>query len=423
MLARLMEAGGQVSSDPADADIIVVNTCCFIESATDEAIDTILALAAYKKKGRCRRLIVTGCLPERFREETAAALPEVDIFLGTGAFERIVDAVQDGLNQGTCLLPDPDNIHSDQPLPRKPFCPHSAYLKIAEGCSRHCTYCIIPKLRGRMKSRPLESLISEAKDLIGRGVKELTLVAQESTAFGTDLKPATDLPRLLQRLAEIDPAVWIRFLYGHPESLTQAVARTVADHPNLCAYFDVPIQHAADNILRRMGRRYTRADLLCLFETLRGILPDAALRTTVLVGFPGETKRDFKALVDFVEQVGFDHLGVFAYSDAEDLPAHHLAGHVPPEAAQERLEELMACQQSISARKLQKRLGHVVEVLVEALDDEGQWVARCQRQAPEVDGTVLIPADLAKRRLVCGRFEKVRIIKTLEYDMVGELVE
>jgi ribosomal protein S12 methylthiotransferase len=422
MLARLTAAGWQVTAEPGAADLIVVNTCSFIESAADESIDTILALATHKKTGRCKRLIVAGCLPERFREETAPALPEVDLFLGTGAYDRIVDAARDTLARGTCLLPDPDAALPADPITRQPLVGHSAYLKIAEGCSRRCTYCIIPKLRGRRKSKPLETLQAEAKALIRGGVRELTLVAQETTDYGRDLNPPLDLALLMEAVAGLDPAVWVRFLYGHPDSLTPAVYGAVARFPNLCPYFDIPIQHAADGLLRRMGRDYSRDDLMRLFDKIRGALPDVALRTTVLVGFPGETGRDFEQLADFIEQVRFDHLGVFAYSDADDLPAHHLRNHVAPHVAQARLEDLMARQQLISAANLERFLGRTLEVLVEDLGEDGLWTARSQFQAPEVDGTVLIADDPGNPKLTRGCFVTVRVVETLDYDVVGEIV-
>ena len=338
MAGRLRAAGWQETHDPADAEAIVVNTCSFIESAADESIDTILALSEFKTRGNCRRLIVTGCLPERYGRESVKALPEVDIFLGTGAYDQVVPAVLGTLDRGVCILPDPDTIDLHLLLDRRPSVPYAAYLKIAEGCSRHCTFCIIPKLRGRLKSRPMDAVISEARTLIDNGVKEITLVAQETTAYGSDLAERADLARLLAALAALDPSVWIRFLYGHPQTLTAELLHTVARYPNLCPYFDIPIQHAADGVLKRMGRRYTCADLVRLFENIRSVLPRAALRTTVLVGFPGETEADVRQLADFMRRVRFDHLGVFAYSDAEDLSSHALGSHVAAKEAQARLD-------------------------------------------------------------------------------------
>jgi ribosomal protein S12 methylthiotransferase len=421
MLTLLRGAGIRPTDDPSLADVIVVNTCSFIEAAADESIDAILALAELKQHGRCRRLIVTGCLPERYREKIVAALPEADLFLGTGAYEQIVAAVRGDLEPGVCLLPDPDAIDTRTPLQRQPTLSHAAYLKIAEGCSRHCTYCIIPKLRGRQKSRPQATLLEEARGLIASGVKELTLVAQDTTAYGHDLTPPGDLPRLLEALAALDPKIWVRLMYGHPESLCTSVMHTLAAHPNLCAYLDLPIQHASTPVLKRMGRHYSDTDLLRLFDTIRRIVPDIALRTTLLVGFPGETDADFEHLKRFVEQVRFDHLGVFAYSDAQDLPSHKLKNHVPPELARERVDEIMQIQQFVSAALLDRQLGWETTVLLEeSPQDDEMWIGRTCRQAPEVDGVTFIRHPPAAKPLTVGTFVPVRIVETLDYDLIAE---
>jgi ribosomal protein S12 methylthiotransferase len=398
-----------------------VNTCSFIESAADESIDTILALGAYKKQGNCRRLIVAGCLPQRHGPESARAMPEVDLFLGTGAYGQIAAAVLGDMVAGTCLLPDPDIIDVSRPVLRTPFAPHSAYIKIAEGCARHCTYCIIPKLRGRQKSRPPEAIEAEAKALIAGGVKELTLVAQETTAYGRDGDSGYGLADLLERLAVLDETVWIRFLYGHPQSLGQNVLDTVARFDNLCPYFDIPIQHASTAVLRRMGRRYSTGDLLRLFDAIRTAVPEAVLRTTVLLGFPGETESDFEQLIQFIDQVKFDHLGAFAYSDAVDLASHHLEGHVDGTVADHRVEDLMLHQIDISSRNLTRYLGRDLDVLVEEGPEEGVWKGRSLFQAPEVDGQVLIHVDDATTvKLIAGTIIPVRIVETLEYDLVAQ---
>jgi ribosomal protein S12 methylthiotransferase len=416
MAARLQAAHMVLTDDPAAADAIVVNTCSFIESAADESIDTILALAHYKRRGRCRCLVVAGCLAQRYGSDSLEALPEVDIFLGTGAYDRIVDALTRVLPSGTCLLPDPDAIDVQAPVFRTPFTPHNAYLKIAEGCNRRCTYCIIPSLRGRQKSRPLQTLTAEARDLIRGGVRELTLVAQESTAYGIDLVPPVGLADLLEQLVLLDSGVWVRFLYGHPASLRDDVIDTVARHENLCPYFDIPIQHASDSVLRRMDRPYGRDDLLRLFDRIRKALPQAALRTTVLVGFPGESDDDFDQLMQFAEQVGFDHLGVFTYSDGEDLAAHHLNDHVDATTARDRQEALMALQLTISARRLKRYRDQCLTVLVESHLQAGRYIGRTLFQAPEVDGTTLVHSA---GDLEIGTFVPVRITDTLEYDLIG----
>jgi ribosomal protein S12 methylthiotransferase len=417
MTSRLNAAGWRITEDPAAADVIVVNTCSFIESAADQSIDTILALAQFKKTGRCRRLVVAGCLPQRYGSETAAALPEVDVFLGTGAFDQIAAAVAGGLQAGACLLPDPERIDLHHAAGRTPASPHAVYLKIAEGCDRHCTYCIIPRLRGRLRSRPLPAILDEARHLIAGGARELTLVAQESTAYGLELTPPATLAGLLAALAALDHNVWIRFLYAHPDSITPAVWQTIAAHANLCPYFDIPIQHTATPVLRRMGRHYSADDLLRLFDKIRTQLPAAALRTTLLVGFPGERDDDFDHLRAFVERVQFDHLGVFAYSDADDLPAHRLDGHVAQSVARRRMNKLMTRQQAISRRKLARFLGERLTVLVESQLEPGLYAARSMRQAPEVDGTTLVRSAAV---LLPGSFIEVRIIDTLDYDLIGE---
>jgi ribosomal protein S12 methylthiotransferase len=417
MAGRLKAAGCGLADDPADADVIVVNTCSFIQSAAEESIDTILALARYKTRGRCRKLIVAGCLPERYREASGPALPEVDVFLGTGALDQIVAAATGPLATGACLLPDPEGVDLEIPAARRLSTPYAAYLKIAEGCSRHCTYCIIPKLRGRQKSRRPATILDEARRLIGDGVREITLVAQETTAYGTDLDAPASLAQLMAELAELDPSVWIRFLYGHPQTLSTELPATIARYPNLCPYFDIPIQHAADRVLRRMGRRYTGDDLSRLFRRIRAVMPHANLRTTVLTGFPGETEADVDRLADFIQQVKFDHLGVFCYSDADDLPSHGLDGHVPPELAERRMDRLMSLQREISEEKLAAYHGTTQRVLVEKEAEPAIYVARTMFQAPEVDGCVLVHSS---RPMAPGTLATVRIVETMEYDLIGE---
>lgn len=416
MLGDLVAAGWDVTPDPGEADVVIVNTCSFIESAADESIDTILELAALKETGRCGCLIVAGCLPERYREDIAAELPEVDIFLGTGAFDQIVAAAEGKLLQA-CLLPDPNAMaHRPDGAPRLHTYPHMAYVKIGEGCAGHCTYCIIPKLRGRQKSRRPEAIISEGQTLVASGVRELILVSQDSTRYGKDLNPQSGLDRLLEKLAGVSDGVWIRFLYGHPESIDMSIVRAVAAHKNVCPYFDIPIQHAADPILKKMGRRTGRDDLLNLFDGIREKIPGACLRTTVMTGFPGETDNDFDVLLDFIEKVRFDHVGVFAYSDSEDLPSHNLPGHVPRELAEARREAVMAAQVDISHEKNRARADSVVRVLIEEKRDENLYAGRTMFQAPEVDGETLVRSA----ELAIGEFADVRITEALEYDLVGE---
>jgi ribosomal protein S12 methylthiotransferase len=420
MIGRLLAAGWEQTDDPARARTIIVNTCSFIESAADESIDTILTLARHKHSGSCRRLVVAGCLPERYGENTAGELPEVDVFLGTGAFDRIVDAAGPTGDATGCLLPDPDEIAIHEDVPRALSRGHAAYLKIAEGCSRRCTYCIIPKLRGRQKSRRAADILAEARQLISSGVKELTLVAQDTTAYGRDLPGSKGLAALLVDLADLDSDVWIRFLYGHPLSLTENIIRSVASRENICSYFDIPIQHAAAAVLKRMGRRYDDSGLRSLFKNIRAMVPGVALRTTVMVGFPGERESDFEALVDFVEEIRFDHLGVFTYSDGDDLPAHRLSGHIPAQQAQERMDLLMARQMEISHTNNQKYPGQRLKVLIEEQQSDDLFIGRSAFQAPEVDGMVTIHEAAKGPALAIGFFTHVRITNALDYDLLGE---
>jgi ribosomal protein S12 methylthiotransferase len=430
MLGRLKRTGAVLTDTPADAEVIVVNTCSFIESAADESIDTILELAKFKQEGQCRRLVVTGCLPERYREDIAEAIPEVDVFLGTGAFDRIVEAVDGYLDTSKCLLPDPDAISTSMPDPETRIRTSGpmAYLKTAEGCNRRCTYCIIPKLRGRQKSRPLENILAEARRLIQIGIRELVLVSQETTAYGKDLSPAIHFASLLEALAGLgdEPMAgrradmgsrrfWVRFLYGHPESLDRRTMVAVARHAHICSYIDVPIQHASGSVLKRMGRRYGSDQLYAMVDQIRREIPDVALRTTVIVGFPGETDAEFNALIDFIESAKFDHLGCFVYSDADDLPSHRLSNHVPAATARERYRVLMKRQQDISTARNRRFLNQVLTVLVEEQPEKGLYTGRTEFQAPEVDGITYIHSD----SLATGSFAQVRITDTLEYDLVG----
>ena len=419
MLGRLIKAGWRITQDPQNADTIIVNTCSFIESAVNESIDTILELARFKSNGTCRRLIITGCLPERFREAMVETLPEVDVFLGTGAFDKIVTAANDNLNIGRCFLPDPNMIsYRQQESLRVRSSSYMAYLKVAEGCSRHCTYCIIPKLRGKHRSRHLEDIVSEARDLISSGVKELVLIAQDTTHYGTDLHPPVPLYRLLEKISEISDNIWIRILYGHVESIEDSFIRTVAEHRNICSYFDVPIQHASDRILKKMGRNYTSEDLYRLFDKIRSTVPDATLRTAIIVGFPGETDKDFEALSTFIQDICFDNLGVFIYSDAEDLPSHKLPGRINRSMALYRYNRLMAAQQKISLLNNRKHIGKNYDVLVEESMDNNLYKGRTFFQAPEVDGIT----DIHSRNLPIGSFVDVRIEEASEYDLKGKAV-
>ncbi len=420
MLGKLTESGWSIADSPEDAAAIVVNTCSFIESAADESIDAILEMAACKQDGACRKLVVTGCLPERYREQLSTELPEVDAFLGTGAYDEILKVIETPAPAGACLLPDPDAIAVQGPDAPRQLAAGSAmaYLKIAEGCSRHCTYCIIPKLRGMQKSRPLANIIAEAGLLAAKGVQEVVLVAQDTTFYGRDLGSEYGLAELLGALAETCPDLWIRFLYGHPESIRPDVLAVAARYANICSYFDIPIQHASDRVLKKMGRHYMAADLFKLFDAIREKVPDAALRTTVITGFPGETNQDFETLLAFARRLRFDHLGVFTYSDADDLPSHRLPDPVPAALAAERQDRLMQAQLTISSELNSLRLGEEVEVLVEENPEKGVFIGRTRFQAPEVDGLTILHADTLKT----GTRVRARIEDTLEYDLIGKVL-
>ncbi len=427
MIGRLKRAGWKLTDDPAEAEAIVVNTCSFIEDAAQESIDVILELAQYKKEGTCNRLVVAGCLPERYREEILQSLPEVDVFLGTGAFDQIVKAATEPQFSHQCLLPDPDLISGrDTDSPRNLILPHLAYLKVAEGCSKTCTYCIIPKLRGRQKSRPPEDIISETRRLLAAGVKELVLVAQDTTAYGKDLTPAADLSRLVDELAVIgaddqwgSAKPWFRVLYGHPESIEDSFIDTVAHHPNLCPYFDIPIQHVSPGILKRMGRRYNRDELYRLFDRIRAQVPAAVLRTTIIVGFPGESDKDFDQLLKFTEDVQFDHLGVFVYSDSDDLASHQLSDHIPAAVATDRYHQLMSAQSEISSENNQKYIGKTLKILVEEFLENHLFAGRTNFQAPEVDGISYINTEQSPFKLKIGSFADMRVTDAMEYDLMG----
>jgi ribosomal protein S12 methylthiotransferase len=430
MTGRLKKAGWTITHDPEEAETIVVNTCSFIEDAAQESIDVILELAEYKKGGNCKRLVITGCLPERYREEILKSLPEVDVLLGTGAFDQIIEAVREPQYAHMCVLPDPDLIEvQPQDAPRDLTMPHLAYLKIAEGCSKSCTYCIIPMLRGKQKSRPPQEIVSEATQLIANGVNELVLVAQDTTSYGNDLPIRTNLSRLMESLANIPiddlsrtTQPWVRVLYGHPESIENSFIEALASHSHLCSYFDIPVQHVSPGILKHMGRRYTKDDLYRLFDRIRDRVPDAVLRTTIIVGFPGETDDDFEELLQFVEAVRFDHLGVFIYSDSDDLASHQLSSHIPRDVATDRYHHLMSAQSGISSENNRKYIGQAVKVLVEESLDNHLFAGRTNFQAPEVDGLTYINTAKMPFGLKIGSFADMRVTDTMEYDLMGEVI-
>lgn len=423
MLGKLEAAGHALTQDPEDAQAIIVNTCTFISTASDEAVDVILQMAQLKRTGQCRRLIVTGCLAQRYKDDNdlVASLPEVDAFLGTAACEQIVAAVEGGEPSTLTLFPDPNSrAFQNTDEKRVLLSSYYAFLKVSEGCNRKCTYCIIPQLRGLQRSRPVDDICEESRTLVADGVKEIILTAENTTDWGQDLDQDTGFDSVLNSLGSSlsGTDIWVRMLYAHPNTLTPAVAEAIRKNKNICSYYDVPVQHASSRILKKMGRPYTAQDLFNLFDTIRRIDPDAALRTTLIVGFPGETDEDFDQLLDFVTTVRFDHLGVFTYSDSDDLYSHGLKNHVPEEVAQKRQDMLMAAQAKISLSINEKHVGKEYQVLVEENPEPGVYIGRTKFQAPEVDGVTFIYSDA----LELGAFVKVRMTDAFEYDLAGEKV-
>lgn len=419
MLGQLVQGKWVLVKRPEEADLIVINTCSFIASAADESIDTILELAEFKKQGTCKQLVVCGCLPERYGRDIAEALPEVDLFLGTGAGLTILNALNHlpESGKGTCILPSPDSVSPEKAgLPRIRTQSHLAYIKVAEGCSRHCSYCIIPRLRGRYRSRSAGDILAEAGALISQGVRELILVAESTTDYGRDLSPFMGMEKILADLSALPGDFRIRLLYTYPDTLSPDIIRAVGKFPKICPYFDLPIQHAADAVLKKMGRHYTRDDLLALIDLIRSEVPHAALRTTLITGFPGETEKDFEELLSFVEEVRFDHLGVFTYSDSEDLPSHNIPGHINEETAQKRLDLIMEAQAEISLTINMKHVGKTYSVLLEENPEEGLYLGRTEFQAPDVDGLTFVYGE----GLNVGETVQVTITDAHEYDLSGD---
>lgn len=421
MIGLLADRGYQMTDDETRADVIVINTCCFIHDAKEESIQTILEMAEYKKTGTLKALIVTGCLVQRYQEEILEEIPEVDEVLGTTSYDKIVEAIEEALEgRGGVRIEDIDAL----PLPDTKRLVttggHFAYLKIAEGCDKHCTYCIIPKIRGNYRSVPMERLVKEARDLAEDGVKELILVAQETTIYGTDLYGEKSLHRLLRELCKIDGIRWIRILYCYPEEIDDDLIQVMKEEPKICHYLDLPIQHASTEILRRMGRRTSREDLEEIIGKLRREIPDIAIRTTLITGFPGETKEQHEELMDFVDQMEFDRLGVFTYSPEEGTPAAGMEGQVPEEVKEDRQAELMELQQEIAFDLAEDMIGREVLVMIEGkVADENAYVGRTYKDAPNVDGLIFVNTD---EELMSGDFARVKVTGAAEYDLIGELM-
>ena len=421
MLGLLGQEGYAFVDDENEADVIVINTCCFIGDAKEESVNTILEMARLKETGRLKALIVTGCLAERYQDEILTELPEIDAVVGTTAYDRIVEAVEEVLERkGPYRCFRSIDETPERTAPRVVTTGgYYAFLKIAEGCDKHCTYCVIPQVRGRYRSVPMEQLVAEAESLCRDGVRELILVAQETTLYGVDLYGKKMLPELLRRLAKIPSLVWIRLQYCYPEEITEELVQVIREEPKVCSYLDIPIQHASDRILKRMGRRTTRAELTERIRRIREQIPDIALRTTLISGFPGETEEDHQCLLEFVDEMEFDRLGVFAYSQEENTPAAQMPDQVPEEVKEARRQEIMELQQEISLERSEALVGQELLVMIEGrLPEENAYVGRTYRDAPGVDGYIFIQTS---RELMSGDFAQVRVTGALEYDLMGEL--
>ncbi len=422
MLGLLAEKGYGFTDDEAQADLIVVNTCCFIGDAKEESVNTILEMAEWKKEGKLKGLIVTGCLAERYRQEITEEIPEVDAVVGTASYDRIVEVIEQvTAGEQKLLYGDTDRLVLTETRRILTTGGHYAHLKIAEGCDKHCTYCVIPKLRGRYRSVPMEKLLKEAQELADQGVKELILVAQETTMYGVDLYGEKRLHVLLRALCRIKGIRWIRVQYCYPEEIYEELIRTIKEEPKICHYLDLPIQHASDQVLKRMGRRTTRQDLQDIVGRLRKEIPDICLRTTLITGFPGETEEDHEELMAFVDEMEFDRLGVFTYSAEEDTPAACMEGQIPEDIKEARREELMELQQDISFEKAEAMTGTELWCMVEGkIADEYAYVARTYKDAPGIDGYIFIQT---MEELMSGDFVKVHVTGAEEYDLIGEIAD
>lgn len=423
MLGLLNKSGYNIISDESKADIIIINSCCFIQSAIEESIETILEVSEYKSTGNCKALIVTGCMAERYKNKIFSELPEVDAIVGTTSYEKIVDIIDDVITAKNLKSFNDinSNIAEDNAYNRiLTTAGYYAYLKIAEGCNNHCTYCIIPKVRGRYRSRTIESLIKEAQILAKKGVKELIIVAQDTTQYGIDLYGEKKLPDLLKRLAQIDGIEWIRLLYVYPEQITDELIETIAHEPKICNYLDMPIQHSNDNILKKMGRKSCQKQIKETIYKLRATIPDIAIRTTLITGFPGETEQEFKDVLDFVAEMKFDRLGVFTYSQEEDTPAYNYPNQIEEGIKLERKQTILDLQKSISAQKCSNSINKAFKVLVDGkLPEDNVYCGRTYKDAPDVDGLVFINTDC---ELISGDFVSVYINEATDYDLFGVIV-
>ncbi|MEF9915830.1 MAG: 30S ribosomal protein S12 methylthiotransferase RimO [Lachnospiraceae bacterium] len=421
MLGLLTSKGYQMIDDEEQADIIVINTCCFIHDAKEESIQTILEMAEYKQAGRLKALVVTGCLAQRYKNEIIEEIPEVDAVLGTTSYDKILDVVEAALEGHTSVeMMDIDALPVTNSKRIVTTGGHFAYLKIAEGCDKHCTYCIIPQIRGNFRSVPMERLLKEAKELADQGVKELILVAQETTLYGIDIYGEKSLHKLLKELCKISDIRWIRILYCYPEEITKELIQVIKEEEKICHYLDLPIQHANDEILKRMGRRTSKQQLIDIIHVLREDIPDITLRTTLITGFPGETKEQHEELMEFVDQMEFDRLGVFTYSPEEDTPAAVMPEQIEDSIKEERQAELMELQQDIAFDLAEDMIGRELLVMIEGkVADENAYVGRTYKDAPNVDGFIFVHTQ---EELISGDFVTVKVTGALEYDLIGEII-
>jgi len=423
MLGILKNKGFEFTDDEWEADIIAINTCCFIGDAKQESINTILEMAEHKKDARCKVLVIAGCLAHRYQDEIIKEIPEVDAFVGTSSYDKIADMINSVLEEkGISNFVEDANrmpmVEADRIVTTPGY---YEYLKIAEGCDKHCTYCVIPKVRGSFRSFPIEYLVNQTKKLVEGGVKEIILVAQETTLYGVDLYGKKSLPKLLHNLGLIEGLEWIRILYCYPEEINDELIEAIKNEPKVCHYLDMPIQHASDNILKRMGRRTSKQELTDIVAKLRREIPDIALRTTLITGFPGETDVDHEEVMQFIDECEFDRLGVFTYSREEDTVAAQMPDQIDEEIKEKYRDELMQLQQEISADRSAAMIGRIVKVMIEGfIPEDNTYVGRSYKDAPNVDGLVFVECD---RELMSGDFIDVKITGSTEYDLIGTIVE
>lgn len=420
MMGLLTKKDITFTDDESEAEIIVVNTCCFINDAKEESVNTILDMAEYKKTGSCKVLIVAGCMAQRYRQEIIDEIPEVDAIIGTASYDKIIEVLDDVLaGKNHNVLEDLTRLPDNTTKRIVTTGGHFAYLKIAEGCDKCCTYCIIPKIRGRYRSYPMEELVAQAKELAAGGVKELLLVAQETTLYGKDLYGEKSLHKLLHELCKIADLKWIRILYCYPEEIYDELIEAIKTEPKICHYLDMPIQHANDDVLKRMGRRTNQQELRDIIAKLRREIPDIALRTSLIAGFPGETYEAHEEMLDFVDEIEFDRLGVFAYSAEEDTPAYSFPNQIDDEVKNDWRDEIMELQQDVSMDKSNERIGKTYRVMIEGkVADENAYVGRTYMDAPNVDGYIFVNTD---EELMTGDFVPVKVTGALEYDLIGEI--